>query len=135
LTRCGPLLRHPKFNIENADLVDDMQEPESTIALEAIAEALETKRWTAATGDGATDSELLNGFGELIDYLEALKKNTSRGSISLSLSAQPPSTSQDSRSEPTNSQSLSGTSSTMPKTESHCEPSAGSTTECVPKSG
>lgn len=79
--RCYRALKfHERFNLDtHPSLVDEGVEPETSIAIEAIAEVFHLQRWTADNEVGLTDWEVLSVFSDFFYYLESLKKSTGSG--------------------------------------------------------
>lgn len=85
------LVNHPEMNLETmAPLVDEGQEPETSIVLNATAEVFGVQRWDSQAGAGLTDWEILGLLTALQEYLAALKKNTSPGRTSAEPTGPPP---------------------------------------------
>lgn len=90
------LWNDPELNLEiQAPLIDAGQEPESSVAIEAMARVFGIERWDPQTERGATDWEILDVFSQLNDYMLGLKKNTNGQPISL-----PPTDSESSTDSP-----------------------------------
>ena len=74
------LVNHETFNLTNhLPAVDRGEEPESTIAVEAITEVFGLVRWDSRGGRGLTDGQVIDILTELAVYLEELKKKRSPG--------------------------------------------------------
>lgn len=62
-----------------APMVDQGQEPETSLVVGAIARAFGVERWTEESRVGMTDWEILNLLADLNDYLLDVKKKHSPG--------------------------------------------------------
>jgi hypothetical protein len=59
--------------------VDAWEEPATGLMLDMICRVFGVKRYDDATGEGLTDPELLNLFGDVNDYLDWVKKKHNPG--------------------------------------------------------
>jgi len=74
------LLNHPKLNLETiGPLLDCAKEPESSDALQALAEIFGLTRFDAKTGSGLPDLEMLDVAGRFNEYMDVVKKNIAPG--------------------------------------------------------
>lgn len=95
---------HPTLNLEaQAPLIDLGQEPETSIAVEAIAEVFGLQRWNAESGAGLTDWEILDCLEQLNRFLLGVKKNTNGQPISSPPTESASSTGPEAPGEATNS--------------------------------
>jgi len=79
------LLNHPTFNMaDHLPAVDRGEEPETTLALDAITEVFGICRLDSHTGKGLTDGQTLDLLLSLSRYLEELKKKRRLGPTSSS---------------------------------------------------
>jgi hypothetical protein len=119
---------HEKLNMESmADDIDAGNEPETSIALNAVCEVFGVERWSDKTRRGLTDSELLNLLADFQEFLELLKKSGSPGPTSSEVSATfQSSTSPELPDEATKPLSDSGSAPSESNSASPTEPSAAS---------
>lgn len=76
------LHNHSKCNLETmAPELDDGNEPEASIVLDAICEVFGVQRWDEESKTGLIDWELIGLLAQLNGFLNDLKKNTSPGQI------------------------------------------------------
>lgn len=103
------LFTHPRLNFaEMLPLAEQGQEPETTTTIECLCEIFGVSRWNEAAGTGLTDWEILALVGQFEEFLELLKKSTSRGRMPLLLSVLGSSTSPEPQGEHANASSDSG---------------------------
>ncbi len=105
-----------KFNLEShLDFVQLGQEPETGDCLACIMRVFGVSKFDGKTGRGLTDGEMLKLLFDLSEYLDALQKKTLIGPTSLPPTTDSiPAVSPDSQPSPTNSPSVSGSTSTAP---------------------
>jgi hypothetical protein len=60
-------------------MADRLEEPATTQLVELACRIFDIKRYDGKTDDGLTDAEILNLFGDLNEYLDAIKKKCSPG--------------------------------------------------------
>ena len=77
------LSNHPTVNLADAAVsAENGEEPVTTQLVEAVSEAFAVTRCDA-TGNGLTDDEVLCLLWSLVDWIEYVKKNSSRGQTSV----------------------------------------------------
>lgn len=105
------LSNHPQLNLEAmADEIDQGAHEETTIAVNAVCDVFHVHRWNGT--DGLTDEELLRLLASMIDWLNAVKKNSSPGLTSSLPMASASSKAPAVPAEPTNPPSDSGSTAT-----------------------
>ncbi len=110
------MVNHSKLNMDTMlEAVDIGQEPETTIAVEAITEVFGLSRLDTYTGIGLTDGQVLDVLLDISNYFDELKKKHSRGQTLSSPTVSEFSNSQVPQSEPTSSSSDSTPASSEPR--------------------
>ena len=71
------IINHPHFNLADLPLIEQGEEPQTTIGIEAVCELFGIQRWSPERGDGLTDEEILAVLVDFLEYLEDLKKKRS----------------------------------------------------------
>jgi hypothetical protein len=103
------LLHHPTVNlVEILPLAELGSEPETTQAVETVAEAFGVTRWEERSQSGLLDWEILRLVNDFERWMAALKKNTSLGPISPPATGSASSNSQGPQNHATSSPSGSG---------------------------
>ena len=109
------LLNHPTFNLQTmAPLVENGEEPETTMCVEAVADIFNITRWDAEKEIGLTEMHVLMVLDRFDNFLGDIKKNFSPGATSSPTTDSESSTSKERQNETTNSSSPSTSTSNEP---------------------